>query len=144
MSDAYSRAAAAYVKGGKSGTDQRRMEADALLKAARQIEDVRLTWQPSRYRELDDAILFNRKLWTVFAAEVADGAERLPIDLRNNIGSLAVFIFKRSFELLANPEPERMDALIEINRQIAAGLLARPVAATPFANSDAPPPPAAA
>jgi flagellar protein FlaF len=50
----------------------------------------------------------------------------LPEDLRNNVGSLAVFIFKRTFELLGRPEAAKVDALVDINRSIAAGLAARP------------------
>ena len=49
--------------------------------------------------------------------------------LRNNIGSIAIFVFKRTLELMGRPEPSKVDALIEINRTIAAGLMSRASAA---------------
>jgi flagellar protein FlaF len=72
-------------------------------------------------------------LWTVFAAEVADDANPLPLPIRNNIANIAVFVFKRTLELQAAPAPEKIDPLIEINRSLAAGLLAstRATAETP-------------
>lgn len=125
MSNPYQHASAAYANTGPVVLDQRQLEANALLKAAMRLEDARNQLQPGFTAQLDEALFFNKKLWTVFAAEVADGAERLPIDLRNNIGSIAVFVFKRTFQLLATPEPDRIDALIEINRTLAAGLMTR-------------------
>jgi flagellar protein FlaF len=107
------------------GTSQRQLEASILLNAANRLEDVRKRWQPELDHELDDALLYNQKLWTVFAAEVADAEGRLPDDLRNKIGSIAVFVFKRTFELMAKPEPAKIDALVTINRNLAAGLLTR-------------------
>jgi flagellar protein FlaF len=129
MPDPHRHAADAYARGSRTAPDQRVLEADALLKAARRLEDVRNAWTPEDGRVLDEALLYNRKLWTIFATEAADGAERLPHELRNNIANIAVFVFKRSLDLLAAPAPEKIDALIEINRSIAAGLLSRPAQA---------------
>jgi flagellar protein FlaF len=47
-----------------------------------------------------------------------------PEDLRSNIVNLAGFVFKRSLDILADPEKEKFDILIEINREVAAGLMA--------------------
>lgn len=136
MRDPYRQAVAAYANPGRQSTDQRALEADALLKAARRLEDVLRTWPSAGEAALEEALLYNRKLWMIFAAEAADGAGRLPDEVRNNIASIALFVFKRSLELLAAPAADKVEALIEINRSLAAGLLTRP---TP----DAPPPPAA-
>jgi flagellar protein FlaF len=125
MPDPYGNAASAYQRGGQTTLDQRHLEATALLKAASRLEALRQDWQPARTDELDEALVYNRKLWTVFAAEAADGADRLPRDLRNNIANLSLFVFRRSVELHAVAEIEKIDALIDINRSIAAGLLMR-------------------
>ncbi len=131
MLDAYNRATSAYGKGATHAVDQREQEANALLKAARQLEDVRRDWTPSLQSRLDDAVLYNRKLWTIFAAEAANDDHDLPISLRNNIGSISVFVFKRSIELQAAATAEKIDALININKNIAAGLMTKPKAETP-------------
>jgi flagellar protein FlaF len=126
MLNAYNRAADAYGKGATHAIDQREQEANALLKAARQLESVRREWVPSLQPQLDEAVLYNRKLWTIFAAEAANDDHGLPIDVKNNIGSISIFVFKRSLELQAAATPEKIDALIEINKNIAAGLMTRP------------------
>ena len=124
MPDLHTHAASAYCSTFKAAIDPRQLEANVLLKAARQLEEVRLGWAPERETELEDALLYNRKLWTVFAAEVADDANPLPLPIRNNIANIAVFVFKRTLELQAAAAPEKIDPLIEINRNLAAGLLA--------------------
>jgi flagellar protein FlaF len=129
MTDPYRRAVGAYSRGGRGLVDQRRLEGDVLLQAAQRLDEVRRRWSPELYGELEPAILYNRKLWTIFAAEMANDSTPLPLQLRNNIASLAVFVFKRSLELLANPSAEPIGALIDINRNIAAGLLAQPAPA---------------
>jgi flagellar protein FlaF len=126
MHESYQRAAAAYAHSSRMATDQRQIEANALLKAARQLEDVRGRWTPELSAELDGALLFNRKLWAIFAAEAADGAQRLPAALRANIANIALFVFRRTMDLQVRPEAPKIDALIEINRTIAAGLMTRP------------------
>ena len=55
------------------------------------------------------------------AVENPDDAR--PKDLRNNIYNLANFIFKREIDILAKPEAKKLDILVSINRDIAAGLL---------------------
>ena len=47
---------------------------------------------------------------------------------RNNIANLGVFIFNHTVDTLAAPAKEKLDILIEINREIAAGLMTRPKA----------------
>src|SRR5512134_1689821 len=126
MSDPYRRAANAYSMRGHGAADQRRLEGDALLRAATQLQDIHRAWRPELYRDLESALLYNRRLWTIFAAEAANDATDLPIELRNNVASISVFVFKRSLELMAQPAPEKIEALIEINRNLAAGLLTRP------------------
>ncbi len=51
--------------------------------------------------------------------------EDRPNDLRSNIINLANFIFKREIEIMSQPEKSKLDILISINRDIAAGLMAR-------------------
>ena len=42
--------------------------------------------------------------------------------------NLCNFIDKRVVDILAKPTPQKLDVLININRQIAAGLLTKPEA----------------
>jgi len=126
----YSKASDAY---GKSSTaapdDQRTLEGQALMKAALKLEFLKKRFTEEDnvpLEEMDDILDYNRKLWTVFAGETVNEDHELPQDLRNNIASLAVFIFKRTIDIQSEPTPDKFDVMIDINRQIAAGLLKQP------------------
>ena len=45
-------------------------------------------------------------------------------EVRQNIANLGIFIMKHSLALQASPVPQKLDVLININRQLAAGLRA--------------------
>ncbi len=46
----------------------------------------------------------------------------LPREIRQNIINLGLFIFKHSFALMIDTDPAKLQVLININREIAAGL----------------------
>ena len=48
-----------------------------------------------------------------------------PNDLRSNIINLANFVFKREIDVLSAPDKKKLDVLININREIAAGLMSQ-------------------
>lgn len=110
--------------------DPRENEATLLIKAASQLQRVREHWVEEQ-SELIDALTYNRKIWTVFAASAAEIQHPLPLEIKQNIANLALFIFKRTTEIEAVPAPEKLDSLININRQIAAGLFQKPVETAP-------------
>ena len=137
MTDPCRRAALAYSRGNRGHTDPRRLEGHVLLQAAQRLDDLRRRWSPELCGELEPALLHNRKLWAIFAAAMANDAAGLPLELRSNVASLAVFVFKRSLELLVNPAAEPIAALVEINRTVAAGLLTAQGAVPPTAGAPA-------
>ena len=51
------------------------------------------------------------------------------LEIRNNIANLGAFVCKHSLDIMVKPEKKKLDILIEINREIAAGLMTRPAAA---------------
>jgi len=114
--------AEAYGKTAKmAGGNPRDLEATLLIRAASQLQKIKDDW-PDTPSDLDPALLYNRKLWTIFAASAAEADHPLPRDIKQNIANLAVFIFKQTAEIMLKPAPEKLDTLININRQIAAGL----------------------
>ena len=78
---------------------------------------------------------YNRKLWTVFADNAADDNTDMPLEVRNNIANLAVFVFKRTMNFMAENEANKLDAIIDINRQLASGLMKAP-AKTPVEGTE--------
>jgi flagellar biosynthesis activator protein FlaF len=96
-----------------------RTEAWALLEAARELNRVKNLPLDERRA----ALRRNWRLWTIFQANLLDPGCQVPAETRRNLLGLANFIDRQTGELLANCEPDRIDVLININRQISEGLL---------------------
>jgi len=118
---------AAYEAGRKTSLSSRELEAAALFKAARILEVCRQEWDAPGSRErLGEALRQNLRLWTFFQAELSRPDHEMPVDLRRDLLRLSAFVDQRTFELMAHPKREKLQALVEINRQIASGLAATP------------------
>ena len=121
----YAKAAGAYDTHAQAHTpDQRELEARILLKANRMMQELLDNWENISAQQIEDALKYNRQIWMLFydtALENKDGGR--PNDLRNNIINLANFIFKREMEILADPQKQKFDVLLNINREISAGLM---------------------
>lgn len=94
----------------------------ALVETARRLEAAKASATDT------DAVLaavrLNWRIWTIIQAELIDPACTIPREIRENLINLSNFIDKRSAELIGNPsDPGKLDVLININRQIGAGLL---------------------
>ena len=116
-------AALAYQQVGKQTISPRILEANLLSRAAGQLQRVRDEWEVCRH-ELGTALAFNRKLWTVFLGSVTGEQSQLPKSLRENIANLGLFVMKQTMTIQPEPTPEKLTVLININREIAAGLRA--------------------
>jgi len=102
----------------------RKVEASLLLKAALRLQAVHDSWDNSR-SELDDALFFNRRLWALLLAAVTNSGNPLPRNIRQNVANLGIFVFKQTITTMADPKPESLGSLININREVAAGLMGR-------------------
>ncbi|WP_235812900.1 flagellar biosynthesis regulator FlaF [Roseibium alexandrii] len=102
------------------------MEATLLMKAAARLQLVKDEWDDLSLAEVDDALIYNRKLWTVLVTSATSEESSLPLEIKNNIGSLGVFVFKQTMTVITTQDPEKLGALISINRTIAEGLRAKP------------------
>ena len=118
-------AALAYQQVGKQTVSPRVLEANLLSRAAAQLQRVRDDWEANR-RDLFEALRFNRKLWNIFLTSVTAEECRLPQELRENIANLGIFVMKQTIATQDQPEPRKLDVLININRELAAGLRAMP------------------
>lgn len=114
-------AAKAYGTVAQQIANPRELEARLLLKAAARLQRVKEEW--GNDRELADALLYNRKLWTVFLTSVTSPDHALPATIRQNIANLGLFVMNHTLEISREPRPESLGSLININREIAAGLL---------------------
>jgi flagellar protein FlaF len=95
-------------------------ESWALTTAARKLLEAKE--RPDDIDGITHAVRINWRLWTIFQAELIEPTNPMPADIRSNLLNLAAFIDKQSTSILGDPKPEKLDVLININRQIAAGL----------------------
>lgn len=121
----YAAAAGAYgTNAQKNANDPRELEARVLLKSAQFMQDLQNEWDRTSSQDREDILKYNRSVWMMFYDTALENTEgTYPEDLRANIINLANFIFKREIDVLAKPEKSKLDILININRNIAGGLM---------------------
>ena len=114
-------ASKAYAKTAKETAAPRELEAHLLLKAAAKLQTVHDSWR-DKPTGLDDALQYNRRLWTVFIDAVTSDDNMLPVPVRENLANLGMFVMGETFSLMTAPQPNHLTSIININRGIAAGL----------------------
>ena len=110
-----------------------RSEAWALIEAARRMsvacerlpktkEEVAQVPLKEK-QELLDAVRLNWKLWTLFQASWSLEDCPLPLDVRQNLFSLANFVDKQTVGILKEVDPVLVKSLVDVNRTLAGGLM---------------------
>jgi flagellar biosynthesis activator protein FlaF len=118
QAEAYSRAQHATSSG-------REAEAAVLMRGAALLRHVQSHWSaPDRDHALESALRYNQRLWTFFQVALLDEHNPLPQQVKEGVLRLSVFVDRRIFEVLAYPASDKLDILIAINTNIAAGLKA--------------------
>lgn len=113
----------AYKRSMGSTLSGRELEASVLNKAAQLLRSCKDKWNDEgHFRRLDEALVFNQRIWTIFQDELIREDNPLPGDLRADILNLSLFIDKRIVDIMKEPVPEKLDIIIDINLNIAAGL----------------------
>jgi flagellar biosynthesis activator protein FlaF len=111
----------------KEGMSQRELEASVLTKAGMMLKRCQESWEaPDLENRLEEAIRYNQKVWSFFQSELTMPDNPLPKNIREDILNLSIFIDKRLFEVLAYPEPQKLNIVININMNLAAGLRSSP------------------
>ncbi len=119
----YSNALQVYENVGRKTMSGRETEARVLSKAALKLKNCQDNWQAKdRDERLDEALKYTQRIWSIFQAELSKKENPLPVSLKRDLLRLSAFIDKRIFETMAFPSPEKLSIIIDINRNIAAGL----------------------
>jgi flagellar protein FlaF len=112
----------AYERAQRSGIKGRAAEALAFVRAANALEAA--CRPPVSRRALDGALKHNQKLWTLVQIEAAAADNPLPAEIRANLLDLSLFVDRQTIRALASGKADLALPLIEIDREIAAGLMA--------------------
>ena len=111
----------AYKSSQKLGANARQTESRALLEAARRLAEVPVDGENNdEYRA---SLRLNWRLWTIIQSDIASSENPLPSEIKANIMSLSIFIDKHTVGALAEPDTRKLGVLIDINRNIASGLM---------------------
>lgn len=101
----------------------RETEARVLTQGALKLIECQKNWNaPDLNTRLDNALRYNQRLWSIFQVEVAKADNPLPASIKTNMLLLSRFVDRRIFETMAFPSPQKLDIIIKINQNIAAGL----------------------
>jgi flagellar protein FlaF len=111
-----------YKNVARQTSSPRELEASLLLQAAARLQSVHDAWDSNKTK-LDDALLYNRKLWSVFLSEMTDANNPMPRNVRQNVANIGLFVMNHTVAVMKDPRPDYLGSLININREIAAGLL---------------------
>ena len=120
----------AYKKVEQDTLSGSEVEAAVLVKAANKLQDCQDQWgEGGGEQNLDESLKFNQLIWSIFQSELSANDNPLPKELRINLLRLSSFVDGRSLDTMAYPAPDKLTILININRNIAAGLREHPQAA---------------
>src|SRR3977135_2812518 len=108
-------AAQAYGIIAKQIVSPRELEADLLLKAASHLQAIFNAWD-ARKADLDEALLYTRKLWSIFLTSVTSVEHPLPVGIRQNVANLGLFVMNQTVSMLEEPKRAQVAALLNINR----------------------------
>ncbi len=117
MSQGYSN----YAQSQMVAETMQESEARALLRCAAKLE---MAQQDGvRYADYCEAVRHNQRLWTVFQMSLLKPEHGLPGELADLLRSLSLFVDRRSMRAFGEHEAKLLTVLININRQVAAGLM---------------------
>lgn len=119
-----SEAARAYARTATTTAAPREIEAQALLKAANKLQEA-VNSKDEMSERTKDALLFNRKLWSIFMSDALRDENPQPLEVRQKIANIGVFVLTQTAALQLSPQLDQFQSLIEINRNLAAGLSGR-------------------
>ncbi len=91
-----------------------------LIQAAKRLDEA--TKQPDETDSLLAAVRLNWKLWTIIQADILDDMSLLSLEIRQSLLDISNFVDKHTVGIIAAPGAEKLPVLIDINKNIAAGL----------------------
>jgi flagellar protein FlaF len=115
------RSRGAYQSSQKITEKEEDTDAAVLMIAADKLLDVKKFPQDDIFEEI---ILYNKSIWTVIQSEMTE-EHPLPLEIKTNLISLSLFIDNQTDKAIGCRDPKMLDSLININRNIAAGLMHR-------------------
>jgi len=112
--DAYGQVHSQNLKG-------RALEAEAFMKAVQLL--TRAQDFPENKRLLGESLQYVQKLWMIVKADLEAPRNKLPKETQQHLLSLAEMVDAQCRAAIKKPPEHRLQGLIEIHRNVAAGLM---------------------
>lgn len=113
-----SQAQRAYSAASAPTRTSKSVEYDAVARITHRLRSAAAS--PNGFANLAEALRDNGKLWTLFAAEVADRANPLPADLKARLFYLAEFTLQHTRKVLSGKAS--VEPLLDVNTAVMRGL----------------------
>ena len=94
------------------------IDAMVLRQAAERLQKAKETPDDDYFEE---TLLYNQLIWTVIQSEMT-AENPLSEEIKANLISLSIFVDKQTAKAIGTREPDLLDTLININRNISLGL----------------------
>jgi flagellar protein FlaF len=117
----YARSKGAYQSSQKRVEKEEDVDAAVLMMAADKLDNAKNFFEEDIFEEM---LLYNKSIWTVIQSEMTE-EHPLPLEIKSNLISLSLFIDNQTDKAIGCRDPKMLDSLININRNIAAGLMHR-------------------
>lgn len=111
----------AYAKTAQKTASPRELESQLLLRSASKLQaicDGRVTDDSG----IAEALVYTRRLWAVLLSSITRPENPLPVEIKQNLANLGGFIIKRTLSAEVIFSVEKIEPLVGLNREIAAGL----------------------
>ena len=123
----YSSPLQTYETVNKSTMSGREIEAAVLTKAACKLRECQHNWDSKDGKQkLNDALKYNQLIWNIFQGELKRDDNPLDKRLRADLLRLSALVDRQIFETMGDPSPDKLNLVIDINNNIAAGLRQTP------------------
>ena len=123
----YSSPLQAYETVNKTTMSGREIEAAVLTKAANKLRECQQNWESEDIEQkLNDALKYNQLIWNIFQGELKKDDNPLDKQLRADLLRLSVWVDRQIFDTMGEPSPEKLNLVIDINNNLAAGLRQTP------------------
>jgi flagellar protein FlaF len=116
-----------YESVNKTTMSGREIEAAVLTKAAFKLKECQQNWDSEdREQKLNDALKYNQLIWSIFQGELKKEDNPLDKKLRADLLQLSALVDRQIFATMGDPSPDKLNLVIDINNNIAAGLRQTP------------------
>jgi len=111
----------AYGASHKATLSGRALEGEAFMRAVNLLKNAQ--GFPENKRLWIEALEFTRKLWTLVQADLKNPDHPFEDSLKANLLSLSLYVDRQCVEVTKKPHPQMLQGLIDVNYEVACGLL---------------------